>query len=48
MGTYPKYPKEAGIYKFVCSVNGKTYIGKAINISLRIAKHKYNGKKLKG
>lgn len=36
------YPKKAGIYKITCSINGKIYIGKAINIQRRIATHRLN------
>jgi group I intron endonuclease len=39
---------KAGIYKLTCSINGKVYIGKAINISNRMARHKYNCSKLLG
>jgi len=45
MAIQPKYPTNAGIYKLTCSVNGKIYIGKAVNISSRMANHKYNGRK---
>lgn len=42
------YPKKAGIYKFTCSINGKIYIGKSINLYKRLASHKYCSKKDKG
>lgn len=35
------YPQTAGIYKLTCNSNGKVYIGKAVNISKRLAVHKY-------
>lgn len=33
-------PKKAGIYKLICNKNGKSYIGKSINILRRIKEHK--------
>lgn len=41
-------PKKAGIYKLTCSVNGKIYIGKAINLYNRLIQHKCRAKKTKG
>lgn len=41
------YPKEAGIYKLTCEVNGKVYIGKSFNINQRLNKHKYDSETLK-
>jgi group I intron endonuclease len=35
-----KYPRKAGIYKLTCIPNGKIYIGKAVNINKRMARHK--------
>lgn len=32
--------KKAGIYKLTCSINGKVYIGKSINIDRRLKQHK--------
>lgn len=34
------YPKEAGIYKLVCKISGKIYIGKSVNIRTRLCAHK--------
>jgi len=34
------YPKKAGIYKLICNINNKIYIGKSINIYNRLATHK--------
>jgi group I intron endonuclease len=34
------YPKKAGIYKLTCSINGKIYIGKSINIHTRLGQHR--------
>jgi group I intron endonuclease len=48
MGNHFKYPKEAGIYKITCSVNGKIYIGKSVNIYYRLGRHKSCAKKLVG
>ena len=42
------YPKKAGVYKLTCGNNGKIYIGKSINISLRLYRHKYSEKQTKG
>jgi group I intron endonuclease len=41
-------PKKAGIYKLTCKINGKIYIGKAINLYNRIIQHKCRAKKPKG
>lgn len=35
-----KYPKEAGIYKLTCSISGKIYVGKSVNIKRRLYQHK--------
>lgn len=40
MGRQSKYPNKAGIYKLTCSVTGKSYIGKSVNIRIRINHHK--------
>lgn len=44
MGRHSKYPKAAGIYKLTCIVNNKIYIGKAIDIRKRFARHKQGHK----
>jgi group I intron endonuclease len=33
-------PKEAGIYKLTCKINGKIYVGKSVDINRRIKDHK--------
>lgn len=40
MRTNTKYPPKAGIYKITCNVNGKLYIGKAVNLQKRLNVHK--------
>ena len=45
MKSNSEWPKLAGIYKITCSVNGKVYIGKSINIDQRIKAHRYSGRK---
>lgn len=34
------YPKKAGIYKLTCIDNGKIYIGKSVNLYIRIGDHR--------
>ena len=48
MSDHSKYPKEAGIYKLTCSDNGKVYIGKSVNIHVRLINHKSYENKSKG
>lgn len=40
METIVKYPKKAGVYKLTSKINGKIYIGKAINLQKRLSEHK--------
>jgi len=40
MKTEDKYPKAAGIYKLTCIYSDKVYIGKAINIHVRLNRHR--------
>jgi group I intron endonuclease len=47
MNTKFKYPKSAGIYKLTCVVNGKVYIGKTIDLRMRLSYHKRCGSILK-
>jgi len=39
MGRTSKYPNEAGIYKITCKENGKIYIGKSVNLRIRLNRH---------
>lgn len=40
MGEYIHHPKKAGIYKLICRVNGKIYVGKTVNLRKRLYDHK--------
>lgn len=42
-----EYPRKAGIYKFTCKNNGKVYIGKSVNIRVRINRHKRDANQFK-
>lgn len=48
MGKHSKYPREAGVYKLTCSINGKVYIGKSININNRLGDHRRSCNRIKG
>jgi len=50
MGPRNEYPKEAGVYKLTSTGSNKIYIGKAVNLYLRLNQHKNseNRKGIKG
>lgn len=43
-----KYTTNAGIYKLTCKINGKIYIGKAVNIHNRLVRHRYSSENPQG
>jgi len=47
MKSKDKWPKSAGLYKVTCHINGKVYIGKSININMRLASHKASQNNMK-
>lgn len=39
---YKEIPKKSGIYQFTNKINGKIYIGKSVNLKMRIKNYKYS------
>ena len=37
----PRFQKKPGVYMILCKVNGKRYYGESSDISVRLAKHRY-------